>query len=94
MINKDQQIKHICNEELVSAFIDNRMDGKEKNAYIKTIEECISTRKCGHCKQLIIEFLSIKKNLQHLQSGYSMPKRIENKLLDRIRSSFQDSKTK
>jgi cytidine deaminase len=94
MINKEIILKHSCNEELVSAFIDNRMDGQEKSAYIKTIEECISSRKCGHCKQLIIEFLSIKKNLKHLQNGLVMPKQVEKKLLDRIRTSFQESKNK
>jgi cytidine deaminase len=94
-MNKNEiTTKHVCNEELVSDFIDNRMNEKEKKEYIRKIDDCVSIRKCVHCKQLIIEFLSLKKNIFHLQNGFTMPKNIENNLMSRIRSSFQETKKK
>jgi hypothetical protein len=94
MIKIDPITKHVCNEELVTAFIDNRMGEKEKKDYVKKIEDCVTSRECSHCKQLIKEFLSLKNNLYKLQSTFPMPKNIEKNLLNRIRSSFQETKIK
>jgi hypothetical protein len=94
MMNKKYLTKHICNEELVSAFIDNRMNEKEKKEYIKKIEDCPTVRDCSHCKKLINEFLSIKRNCFTLQSEYLMPKNLERNLLSKVHNSFQPRKNK
>jgi cytidine deaminase len=89
---KIDQTKHVCNEELVTSFVDNRMNDKEQKEYIKKIETCPTVRKCSYCKQLIDDFLSLKKTCFHLKSGLAMPKKIENNLLNSIRKSFQSTK--
>lgn len=94
MIENTSSNNHVCDEQLVSDYIDNRMTPLEKQEYVKKIEECISKRKCNHCKQLIIDFLSIKKNCTQLLTEYTMPKNLENNLINRIRESFQNSRIK
>lgn len=94
MKNNKDLIKHVCNEELVSAFIDNRMNENEKKDYLKKIEDCLKIRECVHCKELIIDFLSIKRNCFSLQSDYKMPKTLEKDLLGRIRSALLQTKVK
>ena len=83
-----------CDEQLVSEFIDNRMTPIEKKEYLKKINQCITIKNCSHCNQLIIDFLSIKKNCNRLFSDYTMSANLENNLLKRIRESFHNSKTK
>jgi len=91
MTNQKVLQNHVCDETLVSDFIDNRMSDVDRKQYLQKIEICTSIRKCNHCKKLIHHFLSLKQHCTKLGHKDSMPVFLESQIMKRIQASYKKS---
>jgi len=89
MTNQQVLQNHICDEALVSDFIDNRMNDIDRNKYLQKIENCTLVRNCNHCKKLIHHFLSLKQHCTKLGREDSMPPNLESQIMKRILASYK-----